>query len=92
MPTALAALMLIDRGLLDRFAPVATYWPEFAAHGKHDIEVRHILSHTSGVSGWEMPFTLDDIYDWAKSTAQSRRARRPVRPRGAGRSSRPAVR
>ena len=54
--TALAALMLIDRGLLDPFAPVAKYWPEFAANGKHDVEVRHILSHTSGVSGWDMPF------------------------------------
>jgi CubicO group peptidase (beta-lactamase class C family) len=68
--TALAALMLIDRGLLDPFAPVATYWPEFAANGKDHIEVRHVLSHTSGVSGWETPFTLEDIYDWDKATAQ----------------------
>ncbi|OBI80081.1 serine hydrolase [Mycobacterium sp. E740] len=68
--TALAALILVDRGLIDPFASVATYWPEFAANGKQDIEVRHILSHTSGVSGWEMPFTLEDIYDWEKSTAQ----------------------
>jgi CubicO group peptidase (beta-lactamase class C family) len=68
--TALAALMLIDRGLLDPFAPVAKYWPEFAANGKHDVEVRHVLSHTSGVSGWEMPFALEDMYDWEKSTSQ----------------------
>jgi CubicO group peptidase (beta-lactamase class C family) len=68
--TALAALILIDRGLLDPFAPVAKYWPEFAANGKGQVEVRHILSHTSGVSGWEMPFTLEDIYDWEKSTSQ----------------------
>lgn len=68
--TALAALMLIDRGLLDPFTPVAKYWPEFAANGKERIEVRHVLSHTSGVSGWEMPFTLEDIYDWDKSTSQ----------------------
>ncbi|RAU96443.1 serine hydrolase [Mycobacterium colombiense] len=68
--TALAALMLIDRGLLDSFAPVAKYWPEFAANGKEHIEVRHVLSHTSGVSGWEMPFRLEDIYDWDKSTSQ----------------------
>ncbi|WP_055401719.1 MULTISPECIES: serine hydrolase domain-containing protein [unclassified Mycobacterium] len=68
--TALAALMLVDRGLLDPFAPVARYWPEFAANGKQDIEVRHILSHTSGVSGWEPPFTLEDVYDWEKSTSR----------------------
>ncbi|OBI93328.1 serine hydrolase [Mycobacterium alsense] len=68
--TALATLMLIDRGLLDPFAPVAKYWPEFAANGKDHVELRHVLSHTSGLSGWEMPFTLQDIYDWEKSTSQ----------------------
>lgn len=30
-PTSLCAHVLIDRGLLDPDAPVATYWPEFAA-------------------------------------------------------------
>jgi CubicO group peptidase (beta-lactamase class C family) len=68
--TSLAALILADRALLDVFAPVATYWPEFAANGKQDIEVRHILSHTSGVSGWDAPFTIDDVYDWSKATSQ----------------------
>lgn len=66
---ALCALVLADRGELDLFAPVARYWPEFAAHGKADIEVRHLLSHTSGVSGWAQPVTVDDIYDWEKSTS-----------------------
>jgi CubicO group peptidase (beta-lactamase class C family) len=41
--TNLAALMLIDRGLLDAYAPVADHWPEFAASGKGQIELRHIL-------------------------------------------------
>ena len=68
--TALAALLLIDRGRLDPYAPVAKYWPEFAANGKHDVEVRHVLSHTSGVSGWEMPFTIEEVYDWEKATAR----------------------
>jgi CubicO group peptidase (beta-lactamase class C family) len=68
--TALAALLLIDRGLLDPYAPVAKYWPEFAANGKQDVEVRHVLSHTSGVSGWEMPFSIEEAYDWEKSTAR----------------------
>jgi CubicO group peptidase (beta-lactamase class C family) len=68
--TSLAALILADRGLLDVFAPVAKYWPEFAANGKQDIEVRHVLSYTSGVSGWEAPFTIDDVYDWGKATSQ----------------------
>jgi CubicO group peptidase (beta-lactamase class C family) len=67
--TALAALVLVDRGELDLDANVARYWPEFAANGKSTIKVRHLLSHTSGVSGWEQPITLDDVYDWDKSTA-----------------------
>ena len=67
--TALAALVLVDRGELDLDATVARYWPEFAARGKAGIKVRHLLSHTSGVSGWEQPITLEDLYDWDKSTA-----------------------
>jgi CubicO group peptidase (beta-lactamase class C family) len=67
--TALAALALVDRGELDLDATVARYGPEFAAQGKARIKVRHLLSHTSGVSGWEQPITLDDVYDWDKSTA-----------------------
>lgn len=67
--TALAALMLVDRGLLDPDAPVAGYWPEFAANGKETVLVRQVLSHTSGVSGWEQPFTAADMYDWDKATA-----------------------
>jgi CubicO group peptidase (beta-lactamase class C family) len=68
--TNLAALMLADRGLLDPYAPVAKYWPEFAENGKERIEVRHILSHTSGVSGWEGPFTIEDMYDRDAATRQ----------------------
>ena len=40
---------LVDRGLLDVEAPIARYWPEFAAGGKEGILVRHFLAHTSGV-------------------------------------------
>jgi CubicO group peptidase (beta-lactamase class C family) len=67
---ALAALVCHDRGLLDVHAPVAEYWPEFAANGKEGVLVRHLLSHTSGVSGWEQPFTLADMYDRDTSTAR----------------------
>jgi CubicO group peptidase (beta-lactamase class C family) len=60
----LAALMLVERGDLDVHAPVGNYWPEFSAKGKKDVEVRHLMSHTSGVSGWEQPFSVRDMYDW----------------------------
>lgn len=68
--TALCALLLADRGELDVDERVAHYWPEFAAHGKADIEVRHLLSHTSGVSGWERPIELADIYDAEAAAAR----------------------
>jgi CubicO group peptidase (beta-lactamase class C family) len=68
--TSLAALMLVDQGKLDVHAPVATYWPEFAAAGKQDVLVRHLLSHTSGVSGLEQPAVVEDLYDWETATAR----------------------
>ena len=67
--TALSALVLMDKGSLDPNEKVATYWPEFAANGKEGIEVRHILSHTSGVSAWAQPVTEDDVLDDEKATA-----------------------
>jgi CubicO group peptidase (beta-lactamase class C family) len=67
--TYLSALVLIDRGELDPFAPVSKYWPEFAQNGKAGVEVRHLMSHTSGVSGWAQPVVVEDLYDWEKSTS-----------------------
>ncbi|WP_241472545.1 serine hydrolase domain-containing protein [Mycolicibacterium neoaurum] len=67
--TALAGLMLIDRGLVTAQTPVADVWPEFGAGGKDRIEFRHLLTHSSGVSGWDQPVTPEDILDWDRSTA-----------------------
>ena len=49
--TALCIEMLADRGKLDVAAPVASYWPEFAAAGKQDITVADVMTHVSGVVG-----------------------------------------
>ncbi|WP_180217688.1 serine hydrolase [Streptomyces albus subsp. chlorinus] len=43
--------MLVDGGDPDVHASVAGYRPEFAANSRRDVEIRHLLSHTSGVSG-----------------------------------------
>jgi CubicO group peptidase (beta-lactamase class C family) len=67
--TALCALVLADRGELDLDAPVAEYWPEFAASGKASVLVRHLLGHTSGLAGWTEQMTLDDICDIEGSVA-----------------------
>lgn len=66
---ALSTLVLADRGELDLHAPVATYWPEFKAEGKEEVEVAHLLSHTSGLSGWQEPMEPTDLYDWEKATS-----------------------
>lgn len=42
---------LADRGLIDYDAPVAEYWPEFAANGKADMTVRQVMRHQAGLSG-----------------------------------------
>lgn len=65
---SLAVLMLIDQGKLSAFDKVAKHWPEFAANGKENIEVRHFLSHTSGVSAWDKPVTVEEICDVKAST------------------------
>src|SRR3954451_13351681 len=67
--TALCALLLADRGELDFDAPVARYWPEFKAGGKESVEVRHLLSHNAGLSGWQEPMQPEDLYDWEKATS-----------------------
>ncbi|WP_069166994.1 serine hydrolase domain-containing protein [Nocardia altamirensis] len=46
---ATIAHRLLERGLLELDAPVATYWPEFAANGKQDITVREVLNHRAGL-------------------------------------------
>ena len=73
--TALAALLLADRGELDLYAPVKRYWPEFAQNGKDKVEVRHFLSHSAGLSGMDEPMSDQDVYDWEKMvTALARQA------------------
>ncbi len=62
--TAICAHMLADRGELDLDAPVAEYWPEFAAEGKQDVPVRWLLSHRVGLPAVRQKLTLDDMYDW----------------------------
>jgi CubicO group peptidase (beta-lactamase class C family) len=67
--TFLCALMLADRGELDFQVPVTTYWPEFAAGGKDDVLVRHIMGHTAGLSGWEQTIEPEQLADWSLCTS-----------------------
>lgn len=65
---ALTALLVADRGGIDFDAPVAKYWPEFAANGKAGVKVSHLMSHSAGLSGWKETITTEDLYDWEKMT------------------------
>jgi CubicO group peptidase (beta-lactamase class C family) len=67
--TALTALLVADRGDLDFDAPVARYWPEFAANGKDRVKVSQLMSHSAGLSGWKDPIGVEDLYDWEKATS-----------------------
>jgi len=67
---ALCALILADRGDLDLTAPVARYWPEFAAAGKEGVQVRHLLSHTAGLPELDPPVPARDLTDWQDITAR----------------------
>ena len=46
---AMCVLKLVECGRLELDAPVARYWPEFAARGKDTVTVRHALAHLAGV-------------------------------------------
>jgi len=61
---AACALLLADRGEIDFYEPVKTYWPEFAQNGKEHVQVRHFMSHSAGLSGMDEPFSGEALYDW----------------------------
>jgi len=63
---ALTALILADRGELDLYAPVTRYWPEFGQNGKEGVEVRHFLSHSSGLAHCKGVTRVEDWYDHDK--------------------------
>lgn len=59
---------LVERGSLDLDAPVARYWPEFAAHGKGAVTVRHLLTHSAGLPAPSMRVPDEAVYDWEQIT------------------------
>ena len=55
---------LVAAGRLDYELPLAEVWPEFAAHGKEDVTVRHVLLHQAGVPGLPPDLTTEQLCDW----------------------------
>ena len=66
--TAICAHRLAGEGRLDLDAPVAEYWPEFAANGKSRIPVRQLMNHRAGLPAVRRPLKLEDLYDWRTMT------------------------
>jgi CubicO group peptidase (beta-lactamase class C family) len=68
-PTSTAVHIAAERGLLDYDAPIAKYWPEFAAGGKAAATVRHALAHQVGVPDDPEAFSSDPE-DWGAICAE----------------------
>ena len=58
--------MLVERGMFGYDTTIAKLWPEFGAHGKETVTVRHVLTHTAGVPGVPADTTPEDLCDWDK--------------------------
>jgi CubicO group peptidase (beta-lactamase class C family) len=66
---ALCLLNLVERGQVSLDAPVARYWPAFAAGGKADLPVRMLLCHQAGLPAIRRPLPNLAMYDWGLMTA-----------------------
>jgi CubicO group peptidase (beta-lactamase class C family) len=67
--TAILAHRLVDQGRLDLDAPVAKYWPEFAAAGKEKIPVNYLLSHRAGLPAVRKQLPSDAYFNWPQMCA-----------------------
>jgi CubicO group peptidase (beta-lactamase class C family) len=67
---ATMAHMLAERGLLDFAAPVAKYWPEFAANGKAKITVADAMAHRAGLNTFDPDdfLSIHDLTNWRRCT------------------------
>jgi beta-glucosidase-like glycosyl hydrolase/CubicO group peptidase (beta-lactamase class C family) len=54
--TTTACMLLYEHGLLDLGAPVQKYLPEFVGANKEKITIRHLLTHSSGLTAYRRYF------------------------------------
>ncbi len=61
--------VLVERGLFGYDTRIVELWPEFGAHGKQSVTMRHVLNHTAGVPGIPLSTTIEDLCNWDKMCA-----------------------
>ncbi|MFJ4875477.1 serine hydrolase domain-containing protein [Streptomyces sp. NPDC088745] len=59
----LVVALLVQDGVLELDREVASYWPEFGAHGKDRLTLRELLAHRAGVVGADTGFTAEELAD-----------------------------
>ena len=74
--------LLVERGQLSYDEPIASVWPEFAAHGKGGITLRHALNHTAGIPLMPRDITASELHDW-DTMCRKIAALEPFTPAGA---------
>lgn len=55
---------LVERGAFGYDTPIAALWPEFGAHDKQNITLRHALNHTAGLPVMPRGAGEKDILNW----------------------------
>src|ERR1700693_447559 len=66
---ATLAHMLVERSMFGYDTPVVDRCPEFGAHDKQKVTVRHVLNHSAGVPAIPLDTTAEDLCDWDKMCA-----------------------
>ncbi|MFL6071940.1 MAG: serine hydrolase domain-containing protein [Mycobacteriales bacterium] len=61
--------VLAERGVLDYDTPLVVWWPEFGAHGKDRVTLRHVLTHSAGLPAVPPDTTVEDLCDWSRMCA-----------------------
>ncbi|MGE0359898.1 MAG: serine hydrolase domain-containing protein [Vicinamibacterales bacterium] len=78
---AMTMALAHSRGWLDYEARVASYWPEFAQHGKAEVTVRQLLAHQAGLYALDQPLDRALVADLDK-LAEVLARQRPAWPPG----------
>ena len=74
---AICVHKLVEQGELDLESPVTRWWPEFGENGKGGITLADMLTHSTGLFGWEVGSGMDGAaaLDWDRATGALARMR-----------------